>query len=169
MAIRSPNPTLVLGDTEVDAQGTPSPMLPDNQLGLVQTPTESMIGEGGGDGRTPYYAPNQGDEVEQPGDEKSDAEELEEGENKEEVGEGENKEKEEQPPAPPLSVAAAEARLRRACTPNSKGEYKVPQQVIDQYLDVKGGRVDLMKLFERCGHDQDRAHASKQSCYTVYI
>ena len=59
------------------------------------------------------------------------------------------------PPPPMLSDAAARARLRRVCQPNSKGEYKVPQEVVDKFKDAKGGREDLMKQFERCAHDPD--------------
>ena len=63
----------------------------------------------------------------------------------------------EEPPIPPVMISkqAADARLRRACAPNSKGEYKVPQQVVDEYADAKHGRANLMKLFERCAHDTD--------------
>lgn len=52
-----------------------------------------------------------------------------------------------------LSTAAAQARLRRCCQPNAKGEYKVPKQVLDKFRDVKGGRKELEKMFEKCGHD----------------
>ena len=54
-----------------------------------------------------------------------------------------------------LTQAAANARLRRVCTPNSKGEYKVPQQVVDQFKDL-AKRLDLMKIFEKVGHNPDR-------------
>lgn len=59
-------------------------------------------------------------------------------------------------PAPNyLSEAAAKARMRRICTPDCKGNFKVPQQVIDQFNDPTA-RVNLMKMFERVGHDRDR-------------
>ena len=131
----------------------------------MQTRLQSAIG--GEDGQTPgtayYERPNEPPEVEpleasgtkseNPANEKP---EVDEEEQEVEVR-----------PDPPvlLSKAAANARLRRICTQNSKGEYKVPQEVIDQYLDVKKGREDLMKVFERCGHEPDRAHVSKTSCY----
>lgn len=174
MANRSPKPTVVLDDTQLDGEGgpTPPPMLPDNQLGLadMQSPIESMVGEGGGDRGTPYYPPpNQVNEVETP--EASGTKSEKPDGKPEENGEDENveeKSQDEEEPPNFLSAAAADARLRRICTANSKGEYKVPLQVIDEFLDVKGGRVDLMKIFERCGHEKDRAHASKQSCDTKY-
>ena len=166
MASRSPNPTQHLED--LDVGGTPPPpMLPDNQLGLedIQTPLPSPLG--GGDRQTPgtayYERPNEppeaepleasGTKIENPANEKPEVDEEEEGV--------------EVPTVPPvlLSKAAANARLRRICTINSKGEYKVPKEVIEQYLDVKKGREDLMKVFERCGHESDRAHVSKKSCY----
>lgn len=67
---------------------------------------------------------------------------------------------EEKPPAF-LSVAAAAARLRRACTPNSKGEYKVPPEVAEQWKDTteNGGRRQLESLFEKCGHETDWVYA----------
>ena len=59
-----------------------------------------------------------------------------------------------------LSEAAAAARLRRVCQPNSKGEYKVPPEVVSKYKDIQEGRMDLMKLFEKVGHSPDRASAN---------
>lgn len=53
-----------------------------------------------------------------------------------------------------LSDAAAQARLRRVCTPNSKGEYKVPEQVIKEFED-RNARMNLMKEFEKLGFDSD--------------
>lgn len=55
-----------------------------------------------------------------------------------------------------LSDAAARARLRRVCQANCRGEFKVPQEVVEKFKDPKGGREDLMKQFERCAHDPDR-------------
>ena len=71
------------------------------------------------------------------------------------------------PPPPMLSEAAAKARLRRTCQPNSKGEYKVPKQVLEQYADVKGGRLDLEKIFERCAHNPDGVSSGRVVCYTT--
>lgn len=112
----------------------PGKLLPDNQLGLTPSPpkdSEAMA--------TPYYPPPECED----GGEKSPPEPVD----------PPNPE----PPIPPVMISkqAADARLRRACAPNSKGEYKVPQQVVDEYADAKHGRANLMKLFERCAHDTD--------------
>jgi hypothetical protein len=68
-----------------------------------------------------------------------------------------------------LSEAAAAARLRRVCQANSKGEYKVPMEVVAKYKDVHDGRVDLMKLFEKVGHSPDRASAVSNQNLMVFL
>lgn len=60
----------------------------------------------------------------------------------------------EQPPEY-ISPAAAKARLRRVCEPNSKGEYKVPKDIVDQFKD-KESRSNLEKMFEKCGNNPDK-------------
>lgn len=131
----------------------PGKLLPDNQLGLTPSPpkdSEAMA--------TPYYPPPEGED----GGEKSPPEPVdppnpEHTEAVEDVEDTQKVEETEEPPIPPVMISkqAADARLRRACAPNSKGEYKVPQQVVDEYADAKHGRANLMKLFERCAHDTD--------------
>ena len=60
-----------------------------------------------------------------------------------------------EPPKAPvaLSMAAADARLRRICTPTANGKYKVPMDLIKQYQENRG---EVKRLFERCGYDPDQ-------------
>lgn len=122
-------------------------LLPDNQLGLTPPAAETFV-----DGSaTPYFSPMPIPPEDNAAIGDGDKSKEKDGED---VGEG-------IPPADlHLSDQAAAARLRRACTPNSRGEYKVPQQVIDQYADPKDGRLNLMRQFEKCGYDSDRGLTS---------
>ncbi|CAK9035003.1 unnamed protein product [Durusdinium trenchii] len=69
----------------------------------------------------------------------------------------------EQPPEY-ISPAAAKARLRRVCEPNSKGEYKVPKDIVDQFKD-KESRSNLEKMFEKCGNNPERFIAKVKRIY----
>ena len=126
-------------------------LLPDNQEGLTPSPPNDAINEDD-PMRTPFYQPPEAEVAqEQPPLGPEDLNTIPEANGVEDTFE------DEEPPIPPtmLSKAAADARLRRACAPNSKGEYKVPPEVVDAYADAKEGRINLMKLFEKCAHDPD--------------
>ena len=155
---------------------------PDNQLGLSEFQSPHVGGPGDGDA-TPYYPPESVDgasPTEPPKhgecDEKSVSHDHGQGSHEKPKSQLDTSEAEKFPTpkeiqeawvskfgevqAPVmLSEAAAAARLRRVCQPNSKGEYKVPMEVVTKYKDVHDGRVDLMKLFEKVGHSPDRASA----------
>ena len=59
------------------------------------------------------------------------------------------------PPPPPtaLTHAAVDKRIRRALEPNSKGQYKVSEDIRKLWED--GNREKVFKLFADCGNDTD--------------
>ncbi len=133
-------------------------LLPDNQLGVTPSAAETVE-----DG-TPRYSPT----PVPPEDSKVNEDGI--GENTEKVtgvGQGGEDHGGSEPPEPVLSESAARARLRRVCTPNSKGEYKVPEEVIQQYTDPKDGRLNLMRQFEKCGYDPDQGLTSCSAFFCV--
>lgn len=164
---------------------------PDNQLGLPEFQSPPFGGRGDGDA-TPYYPPGTVDGA-SPNEPPTKRESFEEKSVNHDRGQGSHEQSqlgmsenekfptpneiqeagvptsgEAQPPAM-LSEAAAAARLRRVCQANSKGEYKVPMEVVAKYKDVHDGCVDLMKLFEKVGHSPDRASAVSNQNLMVFL
>ena len=62
-----------------------------------------------------------------------------------------------------ISLQAMEARLRRIFTPNSKGLYKVSQELVQQFKQKKGRR-NLEQLFQSCGFDPDLGSKTVTGC-----
>ncbi len=58
------------------------------------------------------------------------------------------------PGAMRISAEAVEGRLRRIFTPNIKGEFKVSNEIVQQWRSKKG-RKSLEKLFQSCGFNTD--------------
>ena len=55
-----------------------------------------------------------------------------------------------------ISKQAADSRLRRVFTPNIKGEYKVPMEIVKQWQSgKKNSRTSLTQIFQSCGFDPD--------------
>lgn len=53
-----------------------------------------------------------------------------------------------------ISQEAINSRLRRVFTPNTRGQFKVSQEIIQQWK-TKKGRKSLEQLFQSCGYDSD--------------
>ena len=53
-----------------------------------------------------------------------------------------------------ISKEAKEARLRRVFTPNIRGQFKVPAEIVAQYKNKKGRR-NLEAIFQSCGFSPD--------------
>ena len=60
------------------------------------------------------------------------------------------------PQAPLLSDSAIDKRVRRCMQPDSKGNYKVCQELREQWAQPGSPRNKVLKLFAQCGHDSDR-------------
>ena len=61
-------------------------------------------------------------------------------------------------PPPPLSPAAADARLRRVMAPRMDGTFLVSNDFVEMYRDkTGGGRDKVLSLFERSGYNPDGA------------
>jgi len=60
------------------------------------------------------------------------------------------------PQATPLSDSAIDKRVRRCMQPDSKGNYKVCQELREQWAQPGSPRNKVLKLFAQCGHDSDR-------------
>lgn len=58
------------------------------------------------------------------------------------------------PPPEQLSYGAVDKRLRRIMTPRANGDFKVPQQVVEQWKN-KNTRPKVMSLFEKSGYQPD--------------
>lgn len=54
-----------------------------------------------------------------------------------------------------ISAAAADQRMRRIFAPNTKGEYKVSEDILKQWKNKKRGREPLRPLFQACGFEAD--------------
>ncbi len=146
---------------------TPSPMLPDNQLGLSQTPGLSPIQE----------------VVETPAAPSPDLQPLKTPPANE--GEPSPVAKQFAPPplegpptnpklavpkqcvpplalpkqslaVPPLSDAAIDRRVRRCMQPDAQGHYKVCAEIREQWSAGGSPRKKVLKLFAECGNDTDR-------------
>ena len=57
-------------------------------------------------------------------------------------------------PPPELSWSAVDKRLRRLMNPTARGEFKIPEEVRNQWLD-KSTRESVMSLFEKCAYSPD--------------
>ena len=53
-----------------------------------------------------------------------------------------------------ISAAAIEGRLRRIFTPNVRGDYKVSQEILEQWRSKKGRR-SLEQVFQSVGFSTD--------------
>ena len=53
-----------------------------------------------------------------------------------------------------ISSQAMEARLRRVFTPNVRGQFKVPAEIVSQFKNKKGRR-NLEAIFQSCGFSPD--------------
>ena len=58
-------------------------------------------------------------------------------------------------PPPMPSPEAIDQRLRRVFKPRKDGSYMVPDEFVKKWLDVKCGRLEVCRLFERSGFDPD--------------
>ena len=59
-------------------------------------------------------------------------------------------------PPPMPTQEAIDQRLRRLTKPRKDGSFLLPDEVIKQWMDIKCGRLEVQKLFERCGFNPDR-------------
>ena len=54
-----------------------------------------------------------------------------------------------------ISQDAIQARLRRVFTPNVKGEFKVSNDIVQQWRNKKKGRKSLEQVFQSVGFSPD--------------
>ena len=58
-----------------------------------------------------------------------------------------------------LTEAAIEQRLRRLMTPKASGEYKVSKDIVRMFKAGGKSKIDVFHMFQSVGFDPDRLHA----------
>ena len=135
------------------------PLLPDNQLGMEETPMASLPSPAAVPPTTPVFNPL-ATPVHSPSrnTRNSPVPSLADASQPRPV-----------PGTLHLTEAAIEQRLRRLMTPKASGEYKVSKDIVRMFKAGGKSKIDVFHMFQSVGFDPDRLHALLLGATNIYF